>query len=313
MYYMIQAKGRGKAVERESYVYVRSSTLDFFTEDYSWGSGTPSYYYDYYYGYTSSGTTDTKLLSSDEQVAKQLGNFSHATYYGPHLWFAGWNSLMEGIDEMVLTMREGDKRRIWLPSWLTSYGLSGSTNQYSVTTIHDVEILRVVTDMEKFQIDSLESYKNKYYPGLDSLSYGFYKKTLTEGTGDTLKVGNKVSIRYVKRLLDGFIFDLNIADTAKKYNIFSSSKGYYALVAECMEEEKVRSVDEDGNSTTLEAGFSKAIFNMKHGEEAVVFFYSVLGYGVGDGSDNLGKIQPYSPLVIYIKVERTNFDEDDDE
>ena len=314
IYYMIQAKGSGKAVEKECYVYVRSSTFDFFNEECMWGQETPAYptydYYDYY-GYSyGGGSGETKLLTSDERVAKQLGYFSHATYYGPHLWFVGWNSLMEGIEEVVLMMREGDKRRIWIPSWLTSFGFSGSTNKYAVTTIHDVEVLRVVSDIEKFQIDSLESYRDRYYPGLDSLSYGFYKKTLVEGTGDTLKEGNRVNISYITRLLDHFIVDLNIADTAKKYNMYNSS-AYIPLAGECKEDETVEIIGDDGNATPMVAGFSKAIFTMKHGEEAVVFFYSELGYGAGNSNDYLGKMQPYSPLLFYIKVERTNWEDDD--
>ena len=158
LYYMIQAKGTGQSVEKENYLYVRYSDLDF-NEDYMWdGSGN--------------------LMSSEEAVAKQLGAFSNATYYGPFLWITGVYSQMEGIDEMLLNMREGERRRIWLPSWLSSYGYTGSGQQYTTTTVHDVELLKVITDITQFQIDSLESYRDKYYPGIDSLSYGFYKKTL---------------------------------------------------------------------------------------------------------------------------------------
>lgn len=332
LYYMIQAKGSGEAVKKENHVYVHYSVLDFFNEGYLKSEGSSNNnnnnyynyydYYDYYgynnyynyydypnyYGYgSSSSTTEPKLLSSEERVAKQMGAFSYTTHYGPVLWFAGANALMEGIDEMILSMKEGDRRRIWLPSWLSSYGYSGSGNRYSVTTIHDVEIVRVVPDIEQFQIDTLESYRDKYYPGIDSLSWGFYKKTLVAGSGDTLKTGNKVRIRFVGRLLDDFIFDLNIADTAKKYNIFSSSKTYDPYEGECMEDEQVNVINPStGESSPFCPGFSKAIFTMKHGEEAVVFFHSVFGYGAEEGIDN---IQPFSPLVFYIRVERTNFDD----
>ena len=290
LYYMIQAKGSGALVQRENYLYVRYSDLDFFYENYMWGNDE---------------NYNTVLMTSEEHVAKQLGVFSPTTYYGPVLWMAGVYSILEGIDEMVLTMREGDKRRIWLPSWLSSYGYTGSAQQYSVSTIHDVEVLRVVPDIEKFQIDSLESYRDKYYPGLDSLSYGFYKKTLVEGIGDTLTVGNRVSVRYIGRLLDHFIFDLNIADSAKRYNIYNSSNTYDALEGECQDDETIGYTNSDGTTGSLVKGFSKAIFNMKHNEEAVVFFISGLGYG----TDKQGQIQPLSPLVFYIKVERTNFEE----
>ena len=118
-------------------------------------------------------------------------------------------------------------------------------------------------------------------------------------------MGNRVSVHYIGRLLDHFIFDLNIVDSAKKYNIYSSSNSYDALVGECKEDEIVGTIDVDGSDGSLVKGFSKAIFNMKHKEEAVVFFISGLGYG----ADKQGQIQPLSPLVFYIKVERTNFEE----
>ena len=301
MYYMIQAKGSGAQVGSENYVYVRYSVLDFFYENYMRSSGET--YYDSY-GYSQ--TSASELLTSEELVAKQLGEYSQANYYGPVLWFTGVYALMEGLDEMLMSMREGDRRRIWLPSWLSSYGM-GSSNQYSFTTIYDVEVVKAISDIEKFEIDSLESYRDKYYPGLDSLAYGFYKKTLKEGTGDTLTTGNSVSILYVGRFLDHFIFDLNLADTAKKYNIFDSSRDYNPLTGMCGEDEKVETTDTDGNTKPLVAGFSKAVFNMKHGEEAVVFFYSTLGYG----NEKQDKIQPFTPLVFYLKVERTdNLNED---
>ena len=282
LYYMIQAKGNGKKVEKENYVYVRYSNLDF-NENYA--------------------------ETSEEEIAKQLGTYSEATYYGPVLRIAGVDNLFKGLDEMVLAMREGDRRRILLPSWLSSYGYSGSSQRYSGPTIHDVELLRVVKDIEKFQIDSLESYRDRYYPGLDSLSYGFYKKTLKEGTGDTLKTGNNVNVWFIGRFLDHFIFDLNIADTAKKYNLYGKmgdGESYEAIAGECKENEVF---GKQGSDDGFVKGFSKAIFSMRHGEEAVVFFYAELGYGV----EGKGKVQPFTPLVFYLKVERTNWDEEPDD
>ena len=292
MYYMVQAKGKGEAIEKENFVYVHYSTLDLF-ENHKWN--------------TDSYTQTTQLMTSREDVAKQLGDYSPTKYYGPDLWITGDYSLTEGVEEMMITMREGDKRRIWLPSWLSSYGYVGSPPLYSSTTIHEVEILKVITDIEQFQIDSLESYRDKRYPGLDSLSYGFYIKTLKEGTGDTLKTGDKVNIWYVGRLLDDFVFDVNIADTAKRYNIFNSERSYEAFACECKEDGVLgQSGSEDSSDDGFVDGFSKAIFSMKHGEEAVAFFYSELGYGA-----QRKPFQSFTPLVFWLKVEKTNFDEEE--
>lgn len=290
MYYMIKAKGTGTPVDKENFVYVRYAYLDF-NEDYLIESKRDPY--DTY------GTIED-VRSSEEAIAKQLGTYKKSTYYGPELWVAGVYALYEGIDEMLLDMREGDKRRIWLPSWLSSYGYGGPQNL--TTVVYDIEVVKVIADIEQFQIDSLESYRDKYYPGIDSLSYGFYKKTLKEGAGDTLKTGNRVNYWYIGRLLDGFVFDTNIADSAKKYDIYEPRRTYEAMTGECRE---------DGVFEDTVKGFSQAIFSMKNREEAVFFFYSGLGYGAGN-SDTPRHLT-FSPLVYYIKVERTDFIEEDKE
>ncbi|MCL1973284.1 MAG: FKBP-type peptidyl-prolyl cis-trans isomerase, partial [Bacteroidetes bacterium] len=304
---MIKAKGNGAQVEKENYVYVRYAELDF-NENYL--------------AMSSNLINASTICSTEEHLAKQMGLYSPAIYYGPVLsfrgqtWMAGINTLYEGLDEVLLTMKEGDKRRIWLPSWLSSYGYIGSSPAKSATQVYDVEVVKVVSDIEQFQIDSLESYRDKYYPGIDSLSYGFYKKTLKEGTGDTLKNGNKVNIWYVGRLLDGYIFDTNMADTAKKYDLYGriysngTLRPYEVMTGECKEEGVFEATDSDGSSGSVVSGFSKAIFNMKHGEEAVVFFYSGLGYQDKHDSDD-NQIQPFSPLVFYLKVERIDSDEEE--
>jgi FKBP-type peptidyl-prolyl cis-trans isomerase len=282
---MIQTKGTGAPVEKENFVYVRYSNLNFY-EEYQ--------------------------QTKEERVAKQIGKYSTATYYGPELWAVDEYSMIEGIYEVMVSMREGDRRRIWIPSWLSSNGYPGSGAQYSSTTIHDVEILKVVADIEKFQIDSLESYRDRYYPGVDSLSWGFYIKTLKEGTGDTLKVGNKAKVWYIGRLLDHFVFDTNIADSAKKHYIFGNreEENYEVIEGECKEDEVFGSPNEEGRLGSMVKGFSKAIFNMRHGEEAVAFFHSGLGYAA-DG-ESKAQIQPFAPLVFYIKVERTNFENEEE-
>ena len=288
MYYMIKTKGTGAQVQDENFVYVRYSTLDF-NENY----------------------TGTAADIQDIEVAKQMGVYTPTTYYGPILWTVANYAMHMGRHEILKDMRVGDSRRIWIPSWLSAY--EGGTPQITSTQIYDIEVLNVIKDvdaMKQYEIDNLEAYRDQRYPGVDSLSFGLYKKTLVANPeeGDTLKVGDKIKIWYIGRTLDDFVFDTNIADTAKKYNRYNAENEYLALECECKEDEVLESVGSDGTSSSMVSGFSKGIFNMRYGEEAIIFFYSELGYGA-QGQD---QIQPYMPLVFRVKLEPKEVTEEEE-
>ncbi|MEN6618938.1 MAG: FKBP-type peptidyl-prolyl cis-trans isomerase [Rikenellaceae bacterium] len=271
MYIINETAGTGTPVKEYSGVFVRYSTLDL---------------------------RHNYLSSSYDTVAKKTGGFSDTTYYGPVLFEMGNYTLIRGLEEALLTLREGSKVRLIIPSWLSDYNYQGSSKSFNTTIIYDIEVLKVIDDVAKFEIDTLEAFSAKYYGGLDSLSKGFYFKSLDEGIGDTLTTGEYISYWYVGRLLDGFVFDTNIEDTARKYKIYSSSKSYTAL------EQTIQDIDNtDG---TVINGMAKAFLNMKHGGKAVSFFSSDWGYGATRMS--FGK---YQPLCFYVEVVTDNDDDTD--
>ena len=49
------------------------------------------------------------------------GAFSCENAYIPLQWPMGAYSILRGLEEMLLVMREGEIRRIWLPYWLSNY------------------------------------------------------------------------------------------------------------------------------------------------------------------------------------------------
>jgi FKBP-type peptidyl-prolyl cis-trans isomerases 1 len=283
MYYMTKAKGTGTQVQDENFVYVRFSTLDF-SENY----------------------TGTAANIQDIEVAKQMGLYTPTTYYGPIVWVVANYAQPLGLHEILLDMRVGDRRRIWIPSRLSAY--EGGAPQISSTQVYDIEILNVIKDldaMKEYEIANLEAYRDQRYPGVDSLSFGLYKKPLliNPEEGDTLKVGDKVKMWYIGRTLDDFVFDTNIADTAKKYSIFNSEGDYVGLEYECKEDEVLEMLDTNGQSAGAIPGFCKAVFSMRYKEEAIFFFYSDLGYGAEGTISSGGQIQPFTPLVFRIKIE----------
>ena len=47
------------------------------------------------------------------------GGYSTANYYGPYLLETGYNSAIKGLEEAMLTLREGSSVRLIIPSWLS--------------------------------------------------------------------------------------------------------------------------------------------------------------------------------------------------
>lgn len=247
-----------------------------------------------YVMYTTKTLAGNYTSTNDAELAKRLGTYSKSTYYGPKLYEIGYGTNYVGIEEMLIGMRSGGSATAIIPPWLTvgeySDGQSATENMF-----YTFELKSVVKDIIKFQLDSMASYARKNYPGLDTTSYGFYFKKLNDSQKDTIAKDATVSVRYVGRLLDGFIFDTNIADTAKKYGIYNSSATYDPLSVS-LNEDLATMVE----STSLVKGFCKAIQNMKRYEQkAFTMFYSEFGYS-SSGKDQIG---PYQPLIFWLYVE----------
>jgi hypothetical protein len=107
-------------------------------------------------------------------------------------------------------------------------------------------------------------------------------------------------VRYIGYLLDDFVFDTNIADSASYYKIYDSSKDYALLSV--IYQEAANTDGSTGTEGTMDVvdGFKNALLRMKPGGEAVTFFSSDYGYKAA-GS---GQIPAYAPLRFYIKLER---------
>jgi len=262
--YMIPVKtGTGMPVENLNGVYVRYSTLDL---------------------------KDNYISTTDANIAKQVGGFSYATYYGPYLFETGYNTIIKGLEEGLLKMREGGKARFIIPSWLSDYNYQGSNKIHATTTIYDVEILKVIKDMKVFQTDTLEAYSNKYWGGIDSVANNYYFKLLSASSGDSVKVNSELQYNYVGKLLDGFVFDTNIEDTARKYNIYDATKKYVPL-------DLTAHIETETGDGKVIRGMAKSILKMKYGEKAITFFSSDYGYGSTEQSFGV-----YQPLFFYIEV-----------
>lgn len=260
----------------------------------------------YLYGsYTQRGLDGTISYTADRDLAKQLGTFDTTAYYGNSIWARIDTTQTVGVDEVLSTMRVGGTRTVAIPSWLLTYTRYKDPSDYinhkskysnSIFTIHIDEI---VPDVTKWEIDSIERYVHRHYPGVDSTEYGYYYiQTKAPDNDSTFVNEEKVYLNYIGRRLDGQVFDCTIRDTARKYNTFVSSRTYEPTYMN-WNTESFSKLTMGSNKTATIPGFSKAVFGMHAGEKGVVIMGSGYGYGA-TGSGNM--IPEYSPIMFELEM-----------
>lgn len=279
----------------------------------------------------------TKTLAGDylntmfENTARRLGTYSAGTYYGPQLSTLGYGEVTEGFNEAMKMMKKGSKMTVIIPPSLSKYDsekVAGSgystekSESSSVNTIYEIEMMDVVTNMQKYQLDSIQSFRDINYPGLDSTANMFYFKKLSGTSTDTIAANESANVWYIGRLLDGYIFDTNIRDTAMKYNLWSESKTYeplevkyestYTKMASSAGTMDVSGItsnsssDDDDESGSYVPGFAKALKSMTYGDHAITFFGSGWGYGSKGTMSGGAGVPTYSMLFFEIFVEEQN-------
>ena len=249
-----------------------------------------------------------------EEVAKIMGTYNKTKYYSPEIFQMGSFKMYTPMENLVKSLNEGGSASFLLPPEATtydypkdlkkyykSYGNDGTEPDLSSNYLYDIKVVEVIEDIYQYQIDKMEAYADKNYAGLDSLEKGFYFIKLSENPipNDTITSNTSVKVDYIGKLLDGFCFDTNIADSAKVYGLYSLSKTYEPLSVTYVK--NGYTVGDDGKktySTDVINGLSMAVGRMKYGEEAIAFFWSPLAYGT-KSSDNY---PAYAPMCFYIKT-----------
>lgn len=139
-------------------------------------------------------------------------------------------------------MNAGDVVRAYIPYGL-AYGTSGTSfgSGYegqvasvpgSTPIIMDMELLEIVADPVIAENELVQDFAyNEWGKTIeDTVRANIYRRTLSLGKDTaTVKADTTVSVYYVGRFMDGFVFDTNIEDTARKYNIYSSSNRYDSI------------------------------------------------------------------------------------
>ena len=246
------------------------------------------------------------ILSTSEQDAKKLGTFEYRNYYGPHVVFRGEGSCTAGENDLLQGMRVGGTRRAVVPGWLMTSARYDNASDYmkvsgSSSAIYTISVKDAFSDVNKWQVDSLEKAVKRLYPSasLDTTGmYGFYYYQLTPPTnpGEVMNSGDKFDINYTGVLLNGHIFDSTDEIVCKDNNLPEKSS-YGPVYISWNDEFKQITMGSEG-STPVE-GFAYAISKMRPGEKGVAFFFSNLGY-MYNGSEPT--IPPYCPLAFEIEM-----------
>ncbi len=152
----------------------------------------------------------------------------------------------------------------------------------------------------------------------DSTSYGFYYLGIKDGKplntkndkGEEMDIAGKshfftrtgstdttIYINYVGRLLNGLVFDTNIARVAQDNGL---SGGKYKPVAIKWGDSYSKLImGTDSETPNVIAGFAKTIWQMHPFERGIGIFYAKHGYGIsGSGK----AIPPFSPLMFEIEI-----------
>lgn len=247
----------------------------------------------------------TYIGTSYDSVSKQLGTYSESGYYSPVIWYMPECS--SGLQEILYKMREGGQ----LKAILTSKQLEEENNGYYITSgdgsskIYDISLVKVIGDIDQYQYEEMKAFASKYYPAVkefsDTTEYGFFFHKTVTFPEDTLKDSEFMDVSYVGRYMDFRVFDTNIADTAKRYRIYSGSDDSYSFVSFQHNTEEADAIE--GNDYVK--GFSMALNRMNYGEKAIVIFYHELGYG----SSGSGNIPGYIPLCFELQVEPNDEEE----
>ncbi len=274
--------------------------------------------------YTVRSLDGTVSTTTYPYLSKQLGTYSETSWCGPVIWGRAEGTLYAGVDEMISSMKIGGVKKTVIPGWLLTSSRYDTAQEYvdnvsgGSPAIYEVELLEAIADTDRWELDSLGRYFAGNCPDItlaDSLKYGFYYlqrkapktvDTAADSDGDDdeeesdagFPSDTTIYINYTGRLLNGRVFDTTIADTAKMYGLYSSSKTYEPISVQYVTDDYSQ-ITITSDKTSVIDGFAYTIWRMGAYEEGSGIFYSKLGYGSsGSGSS----IPAYSPLRFDIEV-----------
>lgn len=263
-----------------------------------------------YASYTIKDLQGTITSTTYGEVSKILGSYDPTNYYGDHVISRMGEDSYAGVNEMLSTMRIGGTRTAAIPGWLMSTARYSTEEEYlkkvsGTDAIYTISVSDKFKDVIEWELDSLDTYMKRHYPGIDTLSKGFYYVQIKAPIDTTVFDSEAtVYIDYTGRLLNGQVFDTTIKDTAKVNGIYSAAREY-APATLTWNKEDYTSITMGDSGSKLVDGFTKTVSRMRTGEIGLGIFHSAYGYSTS-GSGNT--IPGYSPLIFEIRMLGPNED-----
>ena len=90
------------------------------------------------YAFVECTTTDLEGnigAYTSAEVAKQLGEYSEITYYGPSVWLTMESTIPAGLKEAIVGMKLGGYKKVIIPSWLMSYSTYDNGEAYRTSKL----------------------------------------------------------------------------------------------------------------------------------------------------------------------------------
>lgn len=248
--------------------------------------------------------SDSSIVAySGDSLAKQLGQYSRAAYYGPNIFLynktttkAGLKDLLNGNGNKWQRMRIGGERIAIIPA---------AFSPTNADCIYRIKVVDQKKDIVQWQIDEIEKYMKAHNIEIGDTTghkglYYWRDRAREQGRGvtviDTVKFPSDTTIyiNYVGRHLNGQAFDTNIKDSAKVNGIYSASASYGPSSVTWSADSTAIKL---GGSSVIK-GFSLTLWHMHPFESGQGLFISDYGYG-SSGNDGIGA---YEPLIFEIDI-----------
>jgi len=253
--------------------------------------------------FTAYDLDGTITSTTEEDVAKMIGEYTNSTYYGPIIWYTDPTIVPAGILDLLSGMKVGGTRKAIIPGWLTKAKDYSSAEKYfkycqGSNAIYDVTLCGISDNIVDWEISQIEKYKVDNMADVDSAIYGVYTHTIIDPISDiSFQKDTTIYVNYIGRLLNGNVFDTTIADTAKVYGIYSESSSYSPVKITMAE--KYENVTMGSDQSTVVTGFAYGLWSLHPYEKLRCAFISNYGYSSTGSSPS---IPAYAPLVFDLEV-----------
>lgn len=258
----------------------------------------------------------TISATDNEALAKQLGTYSVANYYGPKVFMVGEGISYAGVDEALKGMRIGGERTVVIPAWMLTTSRYSTMDKYldactvSSSLIYTIALKEQFQDVTEWEKSKIQAYVNANFPGATAtVMPGSEEGATADGTfwfisdvsgfkeeDKREEATSDLSLNYTGKRLDGTVFDTTVQKTAIDNDIYDSSRTYQPMTLILTSSWSDIQIND---SSSFIDGFKAGISLMWwKGQKATVIFTSDHGYG----TTSKDAIPAYTPLVFELEL-----------